>query len=192
MSDKKYQIIYADPPWRFSSRQLQKAKGTRFHSLEEQYLSMTPKQILSLDVKSMTAEDAALFLWTTDAHLLLALEVITAWGFKYSTVAFVWVKKNKSGKPRTTVSPWTIKSCELCLFGTKGRMLQHKKSNNVRQLIEATVTRHSSKPYETRDRIERLFGDAPRLELFARFKGPGWDVWGNEIKSDIEIKINAN
>lgn len=68
-------------------------------------------------------------------------------------------------------------------------MLQYKKSNNVRQLIEATVTRHSSKPYEARLRIERLFGDVPRLELFARFKGLGWDVWGDEVESDIELKV---
>jgi len=82
-----------------------------------------------------------------------------------------------------------MKSCELCLFGTKGRMTHLKKSNNVRQLIEATLTRHSSKPYETRLRIEQLFGDVPRLELFARFKGPGWDVWGNEVESDIKMEV---
>ena len=183
----QYRVVYADPPWQFSSRQLQKADGVRFHSLHEEYPTMTPDEICSLDVSSLCENDAALFLWTTDAHLPLALDVMRAWGFKYSTVGFVWVKYNAGGKPRTTVAPWTIKSCELCLFGTRGQMLKYKQANNVRQLIECPVTRHSSKPYETRQRIERLFGDVPRLELFARFKAPGWDVWGNEVKSNVSL-----
>jgi site-specific DNA-methyltransferase (adenine-specific) len=120
-------------------------------------------------------------LWATDAHIPEALEVIKAWGFKYVTIIFIWSKKTKSGKQAATLGSWTMKNCELCLFGTKGRMLQYKKTNNIYQLIEAARTKHSKKPEEARERIERLFGDLPRIELFAREKTPGWDVWGNEV-----------
>lgn len=184
---KKYQIIYADPPWKFSSKQLQKYHTTRFHSLEREYNIMTTQDIMRLPVGQIAADDCALFLWTTDAHIPDALEVIKAWGFKYVTIAFIWRKITSSGKQIATLGSWTMKNCELCLLATKGKMLKYKKTNNLYQLVDAERTSHSTKPYEVRNRVELLFGNLPRIELFARQKTEGWDVWGNEVESDIEL-----
>ena len=124
------------------------------------------------DIGRIAHKDAALFMWATDAHVKDALELFQAWGFRYVTVAFVWVKKSLNG---------TLKNCELCLMGTRGRMVQYKQKNNIPQLVEAVRTRHSEKPQEVRRRIEELFGDVERIELFARQHVPGWDCWGNEV-----------
>jgi site-specific DNA-methyltransferase (adenine-specific) len=97
------------------------------------------------------------------------------------TVAFVWSKKTVNGKTVSNLAPWTLKNCELCLMGTRGRMVQYKQKNNIPQLVEAVRTRHSEKPEEVRRRIEELFGDVPRIELFARKRFHGWDCWGNEV-----------
>jgi N6-adenosine-specific RNA methylase IME4 len=179
--NKTYQIIYADPPWKFSSKELQKYDGVRFTSIEKHYPVQEKDWIKNLPVSSIVADDCALFLWCTDAHLKEGIETIEAWGFKYITVAFVWEKLTVNGNLVANLGAWTMKNCELCLFGTRGQMLQHKQSNNVYQLIKAERTNHSHKPEEARTRIEQLFGDLPRIELFARQKTVGWDVWGNEI-----------
>lgn len=187
---KKYNIIYADPPWHFASKQLQKYNHTRFHSLDiKEYSTMTVKEICNLPIKYITYNESALFLWVTDAHIPEALKVIEAWGFKYITVAFIWSKKTRNWKQVATLGSWTMKNCEICFFATKGHMLKYKKANNVYQLVEAMRTKHSVKPEEVRDRIVKLFGDIPRIELFARKKTNGWDCWGNEVESDIELKV---
>ena len=116
-----------------------------------------------------------------------AIETMETWGFKYITVAFVWEKKTKTGKTVANLGAWTMKNYELCLFGTKGTMLKYKKVNNIYQKVEAERTIHSRKPRQVRTNIETLFGDLPRIELFAREKTEGWDVWGNEVVSDIEL-----
>jgi site-specific DNA-methyltransferase (adenine-specific) len=104
-----------------------------------------------------------------------------SWGFKYVTIAFVWEKKTKTGKTVANLGAWTMKNYEICLFGTKGSMLKYKQVNNIYQKVEAERTKHSKKPQEVRNRIELLFGDLPRIELFARETTPGWEVWGNEV-----------
>ena len=97
-------------------------------------------------------------------------------------------EKTKTGKTVTNLGAWTMKNYELCLFGTKGTMLKYKKSNNVYQKVEAERTEHSKKPDLVRQNIETLFGDLPRIELFARQKYDGWDAWGNEVESDITLE----
>ena len=182
-TDKKYSIIYADPPWEFSSKQLQKVNGTRFHSLNEEYITTSTKSMCAWGgvIDNIVTPDSAIFMWSTDAHLKEAITLMEAWGFKYKTVAFVWSKHSNKGNELFTLGAWTMKNCELCLLGTKGRMLQYKKANNVLQLCKAERTRHSQKPSEIRDRIVNLFGDIPRIELFARQHADGWDCWGNEV-----------
>ncbi len=181
LPNKKYNIIYADPPWSFSSKELQKYNGERFTSIEKHYETQSEDWIANLPVKNITANDCALFLWTTDAHIPEAIRVMESWGFKYVTIAFVWSKLTKTGKEAWTLGSWTIKNCEICLFGTKGKMLQYKKENNVKQLIRAERTKHSKKPQEVRDSIIRMFGDIPKIEIFARQCVDKWDCWGNEV-----------
>ena len=174
--NKKYHIIYADPPWKFSSKHYIDGKFVDLN-----YVTQKKNWIKNLPIDKISQEDCALFLWSTDAHLKEAIEVMESWGFKYVTVAFIWEKITSTGKTCTSIGTWTLKSYEMCLFGTKGKMLKYKKTNNVHQKILAFRKAHSEKPNEARKRIVALFGDLPRIELFARQKTNGWDVWGNEI-----------
>ena len=184
---KKYQIIYADPPWSFSSKELQKYGGERFTSMDKHYPTQHKDWIKKLPIKDISDMDCALFLWTTDAHIKEAIETIEAWGFKYITIAFIWEKKTITGKTVHNLGAWTMKNYEICLFGTRGTMLKYKKVNNIPQKVEALRRKHSQKPKRVRENIELLFGDLPRIELFAREKTSGWDVWGNEVDSDIDL-----
>ncbi len=189
--DKKYNIIYADPPWSFSSKELQKYGGERFTSIEKHYKTQSGNWIKELPVNSIAEGDCALFMWTTDAHIKEAIETIEAWGFKYITVAFVWEKKTVTGKTVANLGAWTMKNYEICLLGTKGAMLKHKKVNNIYQKVEALRTKHSKKPQKVRRNIELLFGMLPKIELFARERPEGWDVWGNEVNQE-QAKKSTN
>lgn len=182
-TDKKYNIIYADPAWQFGSKELQKYNGKRFRPLEEVYMTDKTSDMKTWGdtIKKISENDSAIFMWTTDAHIKEAIELMESWGFKYVTVAFIWAKTTNTGKQVCNLGAWTMKNCEICLFGTKGRMLKYKKSNKVKQLFYAERTEHSKKPSCVRDFIEELFGDIPRIELFARQYADGWDCWGNEV-----------
>ena len=181
-TDKKYGVIYADPPWKFSSKELQLYGGKRFTPIDKHYKTQSKDWIKSLPVSDIADSDCALFMWVTDAHLKEGIETMEAWGFKYVTIAFVWKKLHKKSlKTVANLGAWTMKNCEICLFATKGSMLKHKKKNNVYQLIESERTLHSKKPEEARQRIEEIFGDLPRIELFAREHVSGWDCWGDQV-----------
>ena len=191
---KKYNVIYADPAWQYGSKELygDKTKGSdkrenRFRTIERIYTTMTIHQIKELKVKEITEKNCACFMWVTDSHLKEGIEVMESWGFKYKTIAFVWLKKTSTGKVVLNFAPHTLKSTEICLLGIKGSMKDFKKSNNIRQLIEAERTEHSKKPNDARLRIKELYPDAEMIELFARERHEGWDVWGNEVVSDVVI-----
>ena len=109
-----------------------------------------------------------------------------AWGFTFKTVAFVWVKQcRKSDNIFTGMGYWTRANAEICLLATRGH--PKRAARDVKQVILSHVEEHSKKPDEARRRIEALMGDVPRIELFARQATPGWDVWGNEVASDIQL-----
>ena len=178
---KKYQIIYADPPWSSNSQfGRDKRKGNPQH-----YPLMALSNIQALPVSELADNDCALFLWVVDTQLFDALAVIGAWGFKYKTIAFTWVKKTVTSKDHFGVGQWTRKNPELCLLATKGK--PKRLNANVRQLQYYRVREHSQKPDEIRDAIVSLMGALPRIELFARQKVEGWDCWGNEVESDIQL-----
>ena len=187
---KKYKIIYADPPWSFSSKELQKYHGERFTSMDKHYPTQHKNWIRELPVKNIADNDCALFLWSTDAHIKEAIETIEAWGFKYITIVFIWEKKTRNGKTVANLGAWTMKNYEICLLGTRGSMLKHKKVNNIYQKVEAERTSHSKKPEKVRQNIELLFGDLPRVELFAREKVENWDCIGSDINGkDIKKEL---
>ena len=181
----KYQIIYADPPWEYKQSG---ARGTA----KKHYSTMTTEQICNLPVKSIKTDDAICFMWATFPNIAEALQVMKAWGFIYKTAAFVWVKTNKKNFASKFwgMGAYTRANAEICLLGIspKTKAGEIVKSHAVHQIIESPVESHSKKPDETRTKIIQLLGDLPRIELFARKKTPGWDSWGNEIESDIEIK----
>ncbi len=178
---KRYKIIYADPPWEFKNWNDDKALRGVCHK----YPLMTDRGIESLDIASIADKDSVLLMWATFPKLEAALWVIGAWGYTYKTCAFVWVKKNKTkNTPFMGMGYYTRANAELCLLATKGRPLP-RLVKNVGQIIESPIESHSRKPAIVRDKIVELFGDLPRIELFAREKVPGWDVFGNEVESDI-------
>jgi len=181
LPNKKYQIIYADPPYPFSSPKYQDGNRGFGNRVEDRYKTMSIKEIKSLKVQDLADRDCILFLWTTDCHLVEALEIIKSWSFKYKTVGFTWVKQYKSGSYCYNFGAYTLKSTEICLIGLKGKLKNIKKSNNVKGLVFAERTKHSKKPNCIRDKIIELCGDLPRIELFARHKTSGWDVFGNEV-----------
>ena len=169
--DKKYNIVYADPPWKYWE------SGNKNQSLH--YTTMTVDEICNLPVKDITADDCILFLWVTYPILKEAFKVIESWGFEYSTAGFVWVKKNKvADSPFIGCGAWTRANSELCLIATKGKI--QRLDASVSQIIESPIEEHSKKPDVTRELIEKLVGKLPRVELFCRHPADGWDVWGNE------------
>ena len=185
---KKYQIIYADPPWNFNQAVgIYQDGGRPDRYTSDIYPCMSLDEIKALPVANLADKDCALLIWTTDVHLPEALEVISSWGFKYKSIAFIWVKRTSGWKLCANIGAWTMKNAEICLIATKGGMAKHKKKRNIYQLVEAIRTDHSAKPSEVRDKIELLFGNLPRIELFARRKVEGWDCWGNEVESAIEL-----
>lgn len=173
---KKYNIIYADPPW---SYKVWSKKGTG-RSAESHYPTMNKKDIQNLPVQNISADNCVLFLWVTSPCLLEGIELIKSWGFEYKTIGFTWVKRNKkSDSWFWGMGYWTRANSELCLIATKGNP---KRINaGVHSVIDTRIEEHSKKPSIVRDRIVELLGDLPRIELFARNGTDGWDVWGNEV-----------
>jgi N6-adenosine-specific RNA methylase IME4 len=138
------------------------------------------KDIKELPLDDITEDNCVLFLWATYPQLKEALEVIDAWGFKYKTVAFTWVKRNKkSDSWFWGLGHWTRANAEICLLATKGNIKRINAS--VHQVIDTKIQSHSQKPEEARIRIVELMGDFPRIELFARNRYRGWDIWGDEV-----------
>lgn len=177
---KKYQVIYADPPWAYK---VWSKKGAG-RSAESHYPTMSIEDIKALPVGELADKDCALFLWITFPMLREAWEVMDAWGFTYKSIAFVWVKQNKKSLSLFWgMGYWTRANAELCVIATKGS--PKRQSRAVHQVIISPIEEHSKKPDEARRRIVELMGDVPRVELFARQSSPGWDVWGNEAPGSI-------
>lgn len=182
MTNKKYHIIYADPAWTFKVYS-NKGKG---RSAENHYTISSLEDMKKLEVENISANNCMLFMWATYPNLRQAFELIDAWGFEYKTVAFTWVKKNKVADSFFMgLGYWTRANPEICLLATKGKPKRISKS--VRNLVVSKIDSHSKKPDEVRNRIKKLCGDISRIELFARQKTEGWDVWGNEVECDVDL-----
>jgi len=170
---KKYQIIYADPPWSYQGNMMNS-------SVVDHYSVMNLNDICNLPVKQITDDNCILFMWVTLPKLNEFMKVIESWGFEYKSTAFVWAKKNKlSDTFFLGLGRWTRANPEICVLATKGQIKRLSKS--VRQLQTFPIEKHSKKPDKFKDLILELVGDLPRIELFARNKTEGWDVWGNEV-----------
>lgn len=181
LPDKKYRVIYADPPWRY--RQQGGPNGKRGMA-SAHYDTMETADLCDLPIREIVQGGAACFMWATFPNVCEAIKVMEAWGFLYKTAAFVWVKKNaKSGSNFWGMGAYTRANAEVCLFGVAPgfKAKDAIKSHSVHQIIEAPVEAHSKKPDEVRRRIVELMGDVPRIELFARQYADGWDTWGNEV-----------
>ena len=173
--DKKYNIIYADPAWSFT---FWSNKAQR--KVSDKYDLMSAEDIYKLPVNEIADENCILFIWVTYPNLLEGLETIKRWGFTYKTCGFSWIKKNKKADSLFWgMGYYTRANNEICLLATKGK--PKRVCWGVHQVVMDKIREHSRKPDCVRDRIVELCGDLPRIELFARQRTEGWDVWGNEI-----------
>jgi len=185
MKCKKYNIIYADPAWDYGNTKVKNT--TAFGIVEKHYPSMKFEDIKNLPIDKIADKDCYLFLWVTSPFLQKGFEIIKAWGFKYATVGFVWVKmtNDKSKVRGDGLGHYTNSNAEYCLIARKGKYWRN--SRKIKQIVLEPKDIHSKKPFEVANRIVGLCGDLPRVELFARDKKDGWDSWGNEVDSDINL-----
>ena len=183
----KYHIIYADPPWKYLWGT---GKDGGNFAPEKHYETMTTDEICQLDVKALRAPNCALFLWATMPALPDAFKVMAAWGFKYKTCAFSWVKTKADGEPLRGMGSYTKSNIEICLLGMRGHIKSVDKT--VPQIVMHPRLGHSVKPPVVRDRIVKLFGDIPRIELFSRQRAAGWDAAGFGIDGiSLQDRIKA-
>ena len=174
--NKKYDIIYADPPWQYEQK-MQYSKAL------DHYSTMETENICKLPVISITNENALLFLWVTGCHVPDALEVGKAWGFVYSTVGFVWHKQ------KSVAGFYTMSVCEYVYIFKRGKIPQPRGERNIEQFLSVKKGSHSMKPNQIRNSITKMFLTQSKIELFARKDNDallddcsfdGWDYWGNE------------
>lgn len=214
--DKKYSIIYADPPWSYDDKADSGKRGAG-----HKYPTMSIYEIMALPVRQIAEKDALCFLWTTGPMLEEAKQVMKAWGFTFRTVAFVWVKLNKSyGKVMQKVvmrevneyggiydAEWgqriledvlreavfkgmgnyTRSNVEYVYVGSRGKNPE-RADKSVGQVIFAPRGQHSEKPERVREEIDLIYRDGARIELFARQRVGGWDAWGLEVDERLPIE----
>ena len=175
LPDKKYDIIYADPPWDYQGQKQHNGEGgVDTGGASTHYPTLTLPELRMLDIESISNENCLLFLWTTGPHLDQAIHLGTIWGFEYKQIAFVWDKQ------KTNPGAYTLTQCEHVLVFKKGKRPDDRLAT-PRQLVSEERTKHSKKPQEIRDRIYMMYPDATRIELFARDEDDNWDAWGNEV-----------
>jgi len=178
-TDKKYNIIYADPPWSYKVW----SKKSMGRTAESHYKTMSKEDLQGMAnvISQISDNNAVLFLWVTAPCLIEGMKLIEKWGFTYKTIGFTWIKQNKIADSLFWgMGHYTRANAELCLLAMKGKPLPRIR-RNIHSVILSRIEEHSKKPDETRERIVALFGDLPRIELFARQHVDGWDCWGDEV-----------
>ena len=173
--NKKYQVIYADPPWRYEHL----AFGSKSRAIESHYPTMLVENIKK--IKIPCTENSVLFLWATAPKLKEGIEVMEAWGFHYRT-CMIW------NKVKMGIGYWFRNQHELLLVGLKGKFSPPKPKERIRSIFVETRGIHSEKPHRIRELIKNWFPETKRLELFARHKADGWDSWGNEELREAYIQ----
>lgn len=203
--NKKFSLIYADPPWQYKNQATRAATNNHYQTMQLQELK-------SLNIKSIAEKNSILVMWYTAAFSRQAEALATCWGFDIKTMKlFTWVKLNKryidninkqlkksgvscaddvlnliSGQTKFGLGNYTRANTEDCLIAIRGEGLP-RQNKSVSQVIYAPISKHSEKPHEARVRLESLYGDVNRVELFARNSFDGWDAWGNECDNTIEL-----
>ncbi len=191
LPEEKYSIIYADPPWDYngkmqfdkSSKGVDKIDLNRnifISSANFKYPTVKTSVLKKIPIYEIAENDCLLFMWVTNPHLAQGIELGRAWGFEYRTVAFVWDKMvHNPGQ-------YTMSYCELCLVFKRGRIPKPRGARNVKQLVRVPRGDHSEKPAEVLNGIEEMFPTQKKIELFARNKPKGWDVWGLDVREVYE------
>ena len=186
LPNKKYDIIYADPPWDYGGKlqfdksskgvdELDTNKKIFISSACFKYPTLKTSELKKLPLKNIAKDNCLLFMWTTNPHLEQALDLGKAWGFEYRTVAFVWDKMNHNP------GQYTLTNCELCLLFKKGKIPSPRGARNVQQLVRVPRGKHSEKPIEVLQGITKMFPTQDKIELFARNTNKGWSCWGLDV-----------
>lgn len=195
LPDKKYEVIYADPPWDYGGKmQYDKTtikdenvgfkKKIFLSSAIFKYPTLKLKQLKELNITSIADKDCLLFMWTTGPQMANSIELGKAWGFEYKTVAFVWDKMvHNPGR-------YTLSQTEFVLAFKKGKFPQPRGARNIKQMVTIHRGEHSVKPVEVIDGITKMFPQQHKIELFARNNYVGWDNWGLEIP-DSKVEIST-
>jgi len=179
---EKYDIIYADPPWLYKCGKNHLARKSMINGKDDiHYNSMTVNEMKKIDMSKISEDNCLLFLWVTSPFLEIGIDLMKGWGFSYSTIGFIWYKG------RANPGSYTLSECEICIIGKKGKIPTPRGSRKERQFLNEKRTEHSKKPDEIRNRIDKMFPKQNKIELFARNKWEGWDVFGNEVESDIQL-----
>jgi N6-adenosine-specific RNA methylase IME4 len=183
-TDEKFNVILADPPWRYET-----SRVGRFGCAEHHYDTMAIEDIWAMPVRELAADDAMCLIWATGPKFPEAVLTMQHWGFDYKTIFFVWEKTTRSGEPiKNGISNYTRSCTEFVIVGTKPktklRNIAHpERKKRIQQLIREPRTEHSRKPLEAIKRIDAFcLDELKKIELFAReAKGPTWAIWGNEL-----------
>lgn len=202
----KYKLLLCDPAWKYNDKAASGNRGAEF-----KYPCLTLQQLINMKnyVDSIGEDDCVLYMWTTGPMMPDAIELMSAWGFKYKTVAFTWIKTNKNpiyADPLHQTYLQTIKvgdtictsgdflsmghhtrgNAEFVLLGVKGKGIKRINAS-VRSTIISPICKHSQKPTDVHKRLEMLYGDVSRIEMFAREPRDGWDVMGDEVGLHIDV-----
>lgn len=168
--DGKYRVIYSDPPWKYGDT---RDGLTGYSAAADHYPDMSIKELCELDIKSIAADDAVLFMWVTSPLLYEAAPIIGAWGFKYKA-AYVW------DKVKHNVGHYVSVRHEILLICTRGSCTPDDKTLHD-SVVSIERTGHSRKPEYFRELIDKMYTHGPKLEMFRRGDAPeGWEVWGNQ------------
>ncbi|MCX9104034.1 MT-A70 family methyltransferase [Aeromonas veronii] len=177
-TDRKYRVIYADPAWQFNNKN---TGGSMTSSAEAQYTVTSLADMAALPVAKLADDHCLLVMWWVGSMPQEAIDLCKAWGFRLVNMnGFVWRKMTKRWLPHFGMGFTTRAGSESALIGVRGKVSELIKDRAVRAVIEAEVGKHSQKPNEFRVAIQKMCGDVPRIELFARESAAGWDCWGNE------------
>jgi N6-adenosine-specific RNA methylase IME4 len=202
----EYKLILCDPPWSYNDKAIAGNRGAEF-----KYPCMSIKELADMKdyIDEIAAIDSVLFMWTTAPMLPNAIVLMAEWGYKFKTVAFTWVKTNKNPFSSDTtpnnhltrnyylqhtsvegdeithgdfmgMGNHTRSNAEFVLLGIRGKGVRRANAS-IRSTVISPIREHSRKPDEVRKRLEILYGDVTRIELFARERFPNWDSHGNEV-----------
>ena len=197
LPSKKFEIIYADQPWDYNgklqfdksskdAKSINLSKKIFISSAMFKYPTLKTNELMNLPVQEIANDNCLLFMWTSNPHLVQAIELAKVWGFEYRTVAFVWDKMNHNP------GQYTLSNCELCLVFKCGKIPTPRGARNIQQLVKSPRKEHSEKPIEVMKAIEKMFPTQERIELFARRKMDGWDAWGLEVIEKSNESKNFN
>lgn len=193
---KTFHTVVADPPWPYRTGKALVGTGGRGASgvrdlphggSEARYGAMTMDDLKALEVPA--ADDAHLYLWTTNSFMVEAHDLARAWGFEPKTI-LTWVKMKSDGTPSAKMGYYFRGATEHVVFAVRGRQRLLTSDVVPTAFLAPRIMKHSAKPPAFYDLVERC-SPGPHLEMFAREARPGWSAWGNELDNDVEIGVRG-